>query len=96
MKRAVVIVSLLVSTLISTGCMSREEHARAEADHRAQYMLNQAKNIVLGIQYIKDPRTNLCFAYYWGGLSDGGPALATVPCETASNYVTTPPVGKDE
>ena len=33
------------------------------------------------IQYIKDTRTDLCFAYYWGGAADGGPALATVSCE---------------
>lgn len=39
-------------------------------------------SVVWSIAYIKDPRTNLCFAYRWGGESShGGPSLATVPCE---------------
>ncbi len=36
------------------------------------------------IHYVKDQRTNppQCFAYFWGGGMYGGPALATVPCES--------------
>lgn len=41
----------------------------------------KADDIVGGLRYIKDPRTGLCFAYYWGGAYNGSPALATVPCE---------------
>lgn len=34
------------------------------------------------IVYIKDHRTNLCFATTWGGTWHGGPAMATVPCSS--------------
>ena len=40
-----------------------------------------ADDIVSRIKYIKDSRTNICFAYMWKGYADGGPALATVPEE---------------
>lgn len=44
---------------------------------------SRTANKVVGlITYIKDPRTDLCFAYLWDGESNGGPALATVPCTT--------------
>lgn len=43
-----------------------------------QQMVN---SIVWSIAYIKDSRTDLCFAYRWGGDARGGPSLATVPCE---------------
>ncbi len=36
--------------------------------------------IVSGLQYVKDPRTNLCFAYYLG-VVQGGLVLTTVPCD---------------
>ena len=55
--------------------------ARAEAQ-RLKRLQVEATRVVGRIQYIKDGRTGLCFAYYWGGGYNGGPALTTVPCET--------------
>lgn len=50
-----------------------------------------------GLMYIKDPRANICFAFTWGGsAADGGPVLATVPCESIPAemlYVAKPPQG---
>ena len=34
------------------------------------------------LRYVRDPRTNICFAYLWGGDFHGGPAMTMVPCET--------------
>jgi type II secretory pathway pseudopilin PulG len=42
---------------------------------------SQTDNVVSNIRYIQDPRTNICYAYYWGGGAYGGPALTAVPCE---------------
>lgn len=41
--------------------------------------------------YIKDSRTNICFASYWASTGYGGPAMATVDCEKVSNYVVPMP-----
>lgn len=41
----------------------------------------RANNTVNQIIYIKDPRTDLCFAYVWKGGGYGGPGLACVPCD---------------
>ena len=53
----------------------------AVVEQTKQQMLHQglADEVVNKMFYIKDPRTSLCYAYYWGGLANGGPALATVP-----------------
>lgn len=44
-------------------------------------VVKQATEVVNEIIYIKDPRTNICYAYYWGGAGNGGPALTVVPEE---------------
>lgn len=41
------------------------------------------------IHYYKDNRTNLCFAYWWGGNLHGGPALTNVPCEQVEHLLET-------
>lgn len=37
--------------------------------------------------YIRDNRTGLCFAFYWGGGEHGGPGFTTVPCEAVLDYL---------
>ena len=32
------------------------------------------------IDYLRDKRTNLCFAYFWTGGYHGGPGFSNVPC----------------
>lgn len=52
------------------------QKAQKEAGQHLQYTANSTIN---KIQYIKDPRTNICFALYWNA---GSPALATVSCDS--------------
>lgn len=57
---------------------------------RKKELQDTANDVVGSIQYIKDPRTGLCFAYFWGGNGlYGGPALATVPCEAIPTQLLT-------
>jgi len=39
------------------------------------------------LYYIRDPRTELCFAYYWGGMANGGPAMTNVMCSSVRNLL---------
>ena len=67
---------------LTLGCKNSETVRTQEENQRVQRRQANANEVVDSIQYIKDTRTGLCFAYYWGGtVIDGGPALATVPCE---------------
>lgn len=77
-KKMGIVISYLVAiigliTLVS--CAVSLENERQESQRKANRTVSR-------FQYIKDPRTYLCFAYFIreGGYS-GGPALATVPCE---------------
>ena len=64
---------LLVLCLMLFGCDDGENKT-------AQYALN---NLV----YVRDVRTGLCFAFYWGGSAHGGPGFTTVPCEAVLDYL---------
>lgn len=55
---------------------------KLEEERRVADLQKTADNVIRGTQYIVDPRTNLCFAYYWGGMANGGPALALIPIES--------------
>jgi hypothetical protein len=64
------------------GCTIEYERLKeVRESQRLERLQSKANEVVHGILYFKDPRTNLCFAYYWGGGSFGGPALTTVPCD---------------
>jgi hypothetical protein len=71
----------MVLALFVAGCENSEVVRTREEDQRVQRLQSDANKVVGMIQYIKDLRTGLCFAYFWGGVDNGGPALATVPCE---------------
>lgn len=43
--------------------------------------------IAESIAYIRDKRTGLCFAYMWGGMANGGPALASVDCASVEKFL---------
>ncbi len=62
----------------------REANERkAKSDQDKRYNQNMANNVIRSITYVQDPRTTppTCYAYFWKGRFDGGPALATVPCK---------------
>lgn len=68
------------------GCVNYTEEEKArqkesiEKDKAKQIAArsSRVKEIIYDILYIKDERTNICFAYHYDGQ---GPALATVQCE---------------
>jgi hypothetical protein len=69
----------LVSLLILAGGACAP-HNQTAADGATSETADKTQ--IASIRYLKDSRTNDCFAYYWGGLANGGPALAAVPCES--------------
>lgn len=85
-KIALLVILILTMTLVIVGCatLGSTEQEIAESTQRI---------VVERIQYIRDPRTGLCFAYYWehrGEIYGGnaGPALATVPCEPVAKLLS--------
>jgi hypothetical protein len=83
----VVCVGLVIAALIGI-CRMASTDQNVERNEQVQRQLaiadqNQrtADKVVNNGLYIKDPRTNLCYFYYWGGKYNGGPALTAIPCE---------------
>jgi hypothetical protein len=76
-RLAVLVMLLVVVALVSLGCKKSEILSDKQLAQRQ--LQSNADNVVAKIQYIKDPRTGLVFAYYWGGQANGGPALTVVP-----------------
>lgn len=74
MKRTLgVLIALIVIPLTLNGC---------SVDDESLELVNKqvlANRVINDIKYIKDPRTNLCYAYYWGGGTYGGPTMTLVP-----------------
>ena len=71
-----VALGLLVVAGAFGGCV--DQHAEAE---RLKRNHERARWAIDDLVYLRDPRTDLCFAYGWRGASDGGPMLAHVPRE---------------
>lgn len=89
MKQILVMMFVAVLAFLTTGCEKQGAAKAREEAQRMQRLQENANEVVVNIQYIKDPRTGLCFAYYWGGAANGGPALATVPCEAIPPHLLT-------
>lgn len=69
------------------GCGERSSPAEQEALARQSIERTQER-VVENIQYIRDPRTGLCFAYFERGVHGGlAPALATVPCSAVQKFL---------
>lgn len=81
MKKAFILVAvcavLAFVVLFLSGRSMGDEKSEAFRAREKDRRVLRLSILVSSIQYIKDSRTGLCFAYYYGG----GPALATVPCE---------------
>ncbi len=69
------------------GCGEKPSPAEQEALARQSIERTQER-VAENIQYIRDPRTGLCFAYYWEGRGyQGGPALAVVSCSAVQKLL---------
>lgn len=60
---------VLLLALLLMGCENVEQEGKANIRER--------------IVYVRDDRTQLCFAAGWGGTGHGGPILTNVPCTDA-------------
>ena len=86
MKRVrAMFIALVVGLAIIIGCgltTTPEDVRTQEEKNHVIKLQDTANSVVRHIQYIKDPRTDICFAYhFWPGGLDGIPSIATVPCE---------------
>lgn len=79
MKKA--LYALLIG-VAAFGCKRSPDEMKAVLSEQKQNTQASVNEVVNSIIYIKDPRTSLCFAYYWGGAANGGPALTVVPSES--------------
>ncbi|MFH1325842.1 MAG: hypothetical protein ABIH48_00025 [Candidatus Falkowbacteria bacterium] len=80
--KQIVVICFALALLVATGCDKAEEVRAREESQQLERIQQNANEVVGNIQYIKDSRTGLCFAYCWVGMANGGPALATVPCDS--------------
>jgi hypothetical protein len=60
---------------------TKEQRNALKVQREASVAQANCDRVVAEIRYYKDPRTGFCFAYYWGGAGNGGPALSLVPEE---------------
>lgn len=67
----------------SSKMNSPERVAEREAvsQERETQRSNDFENSLNGMRFVHDNTTDLCFAYLWMGMGNGGPSLANVPCE---------------
>lgn len=86
----VVILALGVATGCDAEQARREQQQNQLNELRAQereaqmgnvYWNTQPAAVPRAIRYIRDLRTGYCFAYFWAGDFQGGPAFTYVPCE---------------
>jgi hypothetical protein len=63
------------------------EPTKVEPVKVSDQQVRSALQMVNSLTYVQDPKSGICFAYSWGGMANGGPALTTVPCETVKNLL---------
>ncbi len=73
---------IAVLTFSIAGCVDEETTQIRQKRWQAEDLPKEAKTIIQDIGYTKDPRTGVCFAYYWSRMGGcEGPTMTTVPCE---------------
>ena len=75
MKKFVTMFLVVAIAMLLAGCEDTPEQKARERERIKQFYQMNANEVVSKIQYIKDPRTGLCFAYYY----ERGAVLAIVP-----------------
>jgi len=72
---------ILVALVVVMTCVFLISHKNTSEENIAsqiRWRQEQTNSMMRRMWYVKDPRTGICFAYYWGGTANGG-GLATVP-----------------
>lgn len=72
---------LALALLLTSGACKKREYISVNT--------NDTNLLVKSLTYLRDPRTGLCFAYFFETRGDhqGGPALAHVPCERVEHLI---------
>jgi hypothetical protein len=75
------LIAVVAACALLTACQD------SEGFHAAPPALNQ-----INIRYVRDSRTNLCFAAYNSATDEGYivTSLSTVPCEAVESFVGKP------
>lgn len=84
-----IVLTVIISVALLTGC-SREARERIEQQHQTDLVKHNqqfADEISAQILYFQDKKTGLCYAYYWGGAGNGGPALTLVPRDKVEQFL---------
>lgn len=58
-------------------------------EHSVTDCFSRPQEVSRNLIYIRDARTNLCFAYLWQGSAYGGPMLTCVPCDSIPEELMT-------
>lgn len=72
-------ITIIMASACSTEQTQFEKHAEF---FQSQSRVRVDQWTTAGISYIKDSRTNLCFARGWAGHGHGGPIFTNVPCDS--------------
>lgn len=83
MNKLLLVVLLFTSLSCSkeTAEQAQQENLARRLGYNANYNgFSQEYPTQTSLHYFHDPRTDLCFASFWGGDWHGGPSLATVDC----------------
>ena len=89
MRTILATILFIIAILGTNGCRKdrRSEVRKVYDAKQARLAERHAANdeVIACISYVQDTRTGICFAYMWDSRSrrfaEGGPALATVPCD---------------
>lgn len=80
---------IAITLLIISACTS-EATERREAAERKQAAIDNANFVMENLEFVRERRTGLCFAYEWQGFANGGPMLAWVPCSGLEKLLVNP------
>lgn len=81
MKQFFLVMSVISIFIFVTSCENTEMHEARQARQIRNEAIKKATSLVRKVTYIKDPRTNLCFAYAGEYGDNRSRVLANVPCE---------------
>lgn len=86
MKRGLSILLLM----LCCGCEPTPQELREQAEREKRENQRTVAAIEKEMFYFQDKRTGLCYAYYWGGAGNGGPAMTLVPREKVQEFLVNP------
>ena len=81
---AVALIIMGAAALIYSG--SRNDSKEVDAvPANVKALSTEAIKLKNSMVFFKHDETGQCFAYAWGGMANGGPALASISCQVVQN-----------